>query len=148
MTPHKFLEAIRNASGVPIVDIVDATRDELVTAGYPTVGLLGTRATLTERFFRGGLDNAAIVMVVPDERGVAYLDELIFGPLVTGSTTQAMRDEVAANVMGMSARAKLEALVVACTDLMDLVTPTVPIVDPIGWPRSDGDRSGAREGLR
>lgn len=131
VTPHKFLAGIREASPIPLVDIVEATRDEIVSAGHRTVGLLGTRATLTEAFFRGGLEAAGIGVVVPDAKGIAYLDDLIFGPLASGSKTEAMTAEVREIVSEMASRARLDALVVACTDLMDLVTPAIPVVDPI-----------------
>jgi aspartate racemase len=131
VTPHKFLAGIREASPIPLIDIVEATRDEIVSSGHRTVGLLGTRATLTEAFFRGGLEDAGIGVVVPDAKAVAYLDDLIFGPLASGSKTDAMTAEVRAIVAEMTARAELDALVVACTDLMELVTPTIPLVDPI-----------------
>lgn len=131
VTPHKFLARLRQRSSVPVVDLVEATRDEIVSSGRRTVGLLGTRATLTEPFFRGGLERAGIEVVVPDERGIAYLDELIFGPLGSGPATPAMATEVTAIVDQLRARASLDALVVACTDLMDLVSTAIPIVDPI-----------------
>lgn len=131
VTPHKLLPALRERSPLPIADLVEATRKEVASAGHRTLGLLGTRATLTERFFRSGLESAGIEVVVPDEKGIAYLDHLIFGPLASGPKTQAMSNEVTAIVNEMTSRARLDALVVACTDLMDLVSTSVRLVDPI-----------------
>jgi aspartate racemase len=131
VTPHKFLDELRERSTLPIVDLVEATRDDVASAGYRIVGLLGTRATLTEPFFRGGLERAGIEVVVPDAAGIAYLDDLIFGPLASGSKTPEMANDVAAIVNELRARARCDALVVACTDLMDLVSTTLPIVDAV-----------------
>jgi aspartate racemase len=131
VTPHKFLDRLRKDSPVPIVDLVEATRRALVSARFRTVGLLGTRTTLTDRFFKGPLEEAGLRVVVPEDGGVAYLDALIFGPLASGEKTAPMRERVTEIVDGMASRAPLDAIVVACTDLMELVATTLPVVDPI-----------------
>jgi aspartate racemase len=131
VTPHLFLPALKRASPVPLVDIVQATQEEVVAAGHRTVGLLGTRLTLTRPFFKKGLEAAGIRVVVPEEDGVAYLDALIFGPLAAGEKTQAAKDGVAAIVKKMREAASLDAVVVACTDLTDALDAATVVVDPI-----------------
>jgi aspartate racemase len=131
VTPHLFLGPVRETSPVEVVDLVEATHGELIAAGYRCVGLLGTRLTLTRPFFKSGLEQAGIRVVVPDEGGVAYLDALIFGPLGSGKKTPEMRQGVSELVRKMTAEDRLDALVVACTDLMDLIEPVTELVDPI-----------------
>jgi aspartate racemase len=131
VTPHLFLGPLRKTSPVELVDLVEATQGELIAAGYRTVGLLGTRLTLTRPFFKSGLEQAGIRVVVPDEGGIAYLDGLIFGPLAAGKKTPEMRQELGELISTLAAEAKLDALVVACTDLMDLIESTTVLVDPI-----------------
>jgi aspartate racemase len=131
VTPHRFLPMLRRLSPLPIVDLVAAARDDVRAAGHRTVGLLGTRYTLTEPFFRGGLEEAGVTVVVPDGDGIERLDALIYGPLAAGEKTPAMRAEIAGIVVRMAARARLDALVVGCTDLMDVLETTLPLVDPI-----------------
>jgi aspartate racemase len=131
VTPHLFLGPVREASKVEVVDIVQATQEELIASSYRCVGLLGTRLTLTRPFFKSGLERAGLRVVVPDERGIAFLDALIFGPLAAGQKTLEMRRGVGELIESLQAQAQLDALVVACTDLMDLVEPTTPLVDPI-----------------
>jgi aspartate racemase len=131
VTPHKFLTHLRQESPIPIVDIVAATQRDVSGAGYRTVGLLGTRATLTEPFFRGGLEHAGIRVVVPADDDITYLNDLIFGDLARGTKTSEMKEVLDRIVQSMRATAPLEALVVACTDLMDLLEPSIALVDPI-----------------
>ena len=131
VTPHMFLAALRKESPVEIVDLVEETQQEVIAAGHRTIGLLGTRLTLTRPFFRSGFERAGIRVVVPDEDGMKHLDGLIFGPLASGTKTPQMRHELAELIRGMTAGEKLEALVVACTDLMDLIDPKYLLVDPI-----------------
>lgn len=131
VTPHKFLPLLRERSPLPIVDLVEATRRELVSARLRTVALLGTRATVTDPFFRRPLEEAGIRVVVPDGDAVAWLDAFIFGPLAAGEKTDAAKARVAAIVGDLAAGAPLDAVVVACTDLMELVPRVAPLVDPI-----------------
>ena len=131
VTPHKFLAALRQASPLPIVDLVEATQRDILRARHRRVGMIGTRATLTEPFFKGGLERAGIEVTVPATREIEFLDELIFGALASGPKTPAMSRDVQRIVTNMVAKARLDAIVVACTDLMELVEPVLPLVDPV-----------------
>jgi aspartate racemase len=131
VTPHKFLADIQRSAPTPVVDLVAATERHVTAARCRTVGLLGTRPTLTEPFLRGALERAGIRVTVPDEDGISYLNELIFGPLASGTKTAEMGRRVRGIVLSMGAAAPLDAVVVACTDLMDLMDPTLRLIDPI-----------------
>jgi aspartate racemase len=131
VTPHKFLSKMRAKFPLPVIDIVDATRQTLSAAGYKKVGLLGTRLTLTDGFFLEPLEIAGMRVEIPDEAGIEYLDKLIFGDLATGWKTEEMRREIAAIVGRMTQRTEMDCLVVACTDLFDLLDTDVPLIDPI-----------------
>jgi aspartate racemase len=131
VTPHKYLGAVRESSPIPLVDLVDATEREVKAAGYRVVGLLGTRPTLTEPFFKGALERSGVKVTVPGEDGIAYLHELIFGPLASGAVTEAMKREVRGIARDMASAARLDAIIVGCTDLMDLMDSSAPLIDPI-----------------
>ena len=131
VTPHKFFAAVQACSPIPLVDLVDATEREVTAAGYPVVGLLGSRLTLTDSFFRGRLERGGVRVAVPAEDGISCLNDLIFGPLASGTKTDAMKRDLREIVRKMAAAARLDALIVGCTDLMDLLDPSVPLIDPI-----------------
>jgi aspartate racemase len=131
ITPHKFLANMRDKVPLPVLDIVEATRQTLCAAGYRKIGILGTRLTLTDRFFREPLEASGILVQIPDEPDIAYLDKLIFGDLAAGQETAEMRRQIAAIIDRMSQRAAMECIVVACTDLFDLMNTDIPLVDPI-----------------
>ena len=123
VTPHLFLGSVRKASPVEVVDIVEATEAELLASGYRCVGLLGTRLTLTRPFFKSGLERAGIRVVVPDERGIAFSTPSFSGPSPRGRRRRKCDGASGSSSRAWQAQAKLDALVVACTDLMDLVEP-------------------------
>jgi aspartate racemase len=131
VTPHKFISALRRGTSVPVIDVVEATISAVRRARYTRVGLLGSRATLTEPFFRGGLERAGISVRIPAEADVTYLDDLIYGPLALGARNPEMSRRVPEIVRSMAAGARLEALVVACTELIPFVEPLLPVIDPV-----------------
>jgi aspartate racemase len=131
VSPHKFLSALRRATCVPVIDLVEATITELRRRRCARVGLLGTRATLTERFFRGGLERAGIAVAVPAGRDMTYLDDLIFGPLARGARPSGASQRLDEIVRGLVTGADVDAVVVASPGLIELVAPVLPLVDPV-----------------
>jgi aspartate racemase len=55
-TMHKVAPAIQRAIGIPLLHIADATADAVEMAGLGTVGLLGTRFTMEDSFYRERLE--------------------------------------------------------------------------------------------
>ncbi|MBC7953094.1 MAG: amino acid racemase [Rhodospirillaceae bacterium] len=129
VTPHKFLTALNNRSSLPVVDMAEATRKGILAAGHTKVGLIGTKMTLTENFFKDVLEKSGIHVAVPPQDDISFLNDLIFGELATGVKTPATRARIAQIVTALMQHA--DALVVACTDLMDLIDPSVAVIDPI-----------------
>ena len=55
-TMHIVFEEVQRAVHMPLLSIVQATAEAILAAGLRSVGLLGTVFTMTERFFRDGLE--------------------------------------------------------------------------------------------
>ena len=52
-TMHKVAEEIEAAIDIPLLHIADATAARIIAAGHEKIGLLGTRFTMEEDFYRG-----------------------------------------------------------------------------------------------
>lgn len=90
-TMHKVAPAIESVLKVPFLHIVDPTAEALRQAGVSRVGLLGTRFTMEQDFYRERMEKRyGIEVLVPDERdrdlvhGVIY-DELCHGIVLDNS---------------------------------------------------------------
>lgn len=90
-TMHKVAPAIESVLEVPFLHIVDPTAEALRQAGVSRVGLLGTRFTMEQDFYRDRMEKRyGIEVLVPDERdrdlvhGVIY-DELCHGIVLDNS---------------------------------------------------------------
>jgi aspartate racemase len=66
-TMHKVADAIQAGIGIPLLHIADATAEKIKAAGIFRVGLLGTRFTMEQDFYRGRLEQRhGLEVIVPD----------------------------------------------------------------------------------
>ncbi|MEU4742987.1 aspartate/glutamate racemase family protein [Actinosynnema sp. NPDC023658] len=128
-TMHKVADAITDAIGVPFVHIVDATARRLTD--HRRVGLLGTRFTMEQDFYRDRMREHGIEVVVPDEPDRTLVHDVIYQELTRNRVEPASRAayrEVIARLVDRGA----EAVVLGCTEitlLVDQSDSTVPLVD-------------------
>ena len=54
-TMHKMADAVETAAGLPLLHIADATAERIRERGFRRIGLLGTRFTMEEAFYKGRL---------------------------------------------------------------------------------------------
>jgi aspartate racemase len=120
-TMHKVAPAIEAAVGVPLLHIADATARAVVAAGFASIGLLGTRFTMEEEFYRGRLaDRFGLTVLVPDEVERNVVDRVIFEELCVGR----IRDDSRAryrDVMMRLADRGAEGVILGCTEISLLV---------------------------
>ena len=131
-TMHKVAEAVASAVDVPLLHIADATGERLVADGRRSVGLLGTRYTMEQDFYRERLaEQFDLEVLVPDASDRARIDGIIFDELVRG----AVRDDSRARYLAVIDRltaAGAEAVILGCTEIGMLVNAShtnVPLYD-------------------
>ncbi len=77
-TMHKVADSIEKASGLPMLHIADATADALHRDGIDCVGLLGTKFTMEQAFYKERLENRGIRVLVPDDAQRALVHTVIY----------------------------------------------------------------------
>ncbi len=132
-TAHAFLESMRAAVEIPIIDMIDEAAREvrsLVTADSQ-VGILATSGTVAAGLYQAALDRSGLRSAVPDEDGQRLVMETI--ALVKSGTV----DDETVNPVQTAARdlerAGAKALLAACTELPVVLRQghvTVPLIDP------------------
>ena len=83
-TMHKVLDAIEPAIGIPVLHIADATAQRVRARNIAKVGLLGTRFTMEQDFYRGRLERNALDVAVPDAEQRAEIHRIIYDELCQG----------------------------------------------------------------
>ncbi|MGA2024359.1 MAG: aspartate/glutamate racemase family protein [Steroidobacteraceae bacterium] len=131
-TMHKVAPAIEAAVQIPLLHIVDATASELLRAGIGTIGLLGTRATMEQEFYRERLSaRHGLRVLIPDRAEREQLQRIIFEELCLGRVLPASRTDLQRIMTALAAQGA-EAIVLGCTELAMLVGPehsTLPLFD-------------------
>jgi aspartate racemase len=83
-TMHLVAPAIEAAIDVEFVHLADTTAEAVLEAGVGRVGLLGTRYTMEQAFYRGRLEAHGLDVIVPAPADRQLVDRVIFDELVRG----------------------------------------------------------------
>ncbi|MCX7126546.1 aspartate/glutamate racemase family protein [Aeromonas sp.] len=131
-TMHKVAPEIEAAIEIPLLHIADATAAKLRTDGITRVGLLGTRFTMEQDFYKGRLqDRFGLAVLVPDEAGRERVHRIIYDELCLGEIRESSRAEYLAIIEELAA-AGAEAVILGCTEIALLVgdaRAAVPLYD-------------------
>ncbi|HHQ4709268.1 TPA: aspartate/glutamate racemase family protein [Aeromonas veronii] len=120
-TMHKVAPEIEAAIDIPLLHIADATAAKLQADGITRVGLLGTRFTMEQDFYKGRLqERFGLAVLVPDEAGRERVHRIIYDELCLGEICESSRAEYLAIIEGLAA-AGAEAVILGCTEIALLV---------------------------
>jgi aspartate racemase len=130
-TPHRALPYIVSGTSLPILSIIEATADSVIHAGMRSVGLLGTRFTMKEDFYKTGLADRGITAIVPDDDEIERINRVIYDELVKGIIKDESRG-LMQEIIGWLVEEGAKGIILGCTEIPLLVTQKdspVPIFD-------------------
>ena len=132
-TPHLVFDDLRKRAPLPLISIIEVTRDEVVRRGFRRPLLLGTKFTMTGRFYPRVFEGSGVELVVPDEAGQAYVHEKYISELIPGVFLDATRDGLTGIVRKMISEDGIDAVILGGTELPLILTggaiDGVPLVD-------------------
>ena len=121
-TMHKVFDQVQAAVNVPLLHIADATGEALKEAGIQKVGLLGTRYTMQQDFYKGRLAQAGFEVRVPAERYIEELNRIIFEELCVGVIREESRQTFVRAIEDLKDQG-CEGIILGCTEIGLLVRP-------------------------
>jgi aspartate racemase len=121
-TMHIVFDEVQSAVHMPLLSIVQATAEAILTAGIRSVGLLGTVFTMAERFFRDGLARSGIAALVPEVGDQLRMNEVIYQELCRGEVRPDSRRLFLGIIESLRERGA-EGIVLGCTEIPLLVQP-------------------------
>ena len=130
-TMHKVYDSIAEAVSVPILHIGDVTAERLAADGVKRAGLIGTRFTMGESFYRERLEASGIAVSVPDPATAQEIDRIIFEELAKGQVLRQSERRLKTCLTEMG-KARMQAVILGCTELVMLVDPgsgVLPVYD-------------------
>lgn len=134
-TMHIVAPSIQAAVSIPLLHVADPTAEAIQAAGFNTVGLIGTRFTMEQSFYKDRLtEQFGMQVLVPDEADRETVHRIIFEELCLGKTTAASRAEYRRVMAGLVAQGA-QCIILGCTEITLLVgadDATVPLFDTTG----------------
>lgn len=131
-TMHKVAQQLTDAVEIPLLHIADATAQRVQQAGLRKIGLLATRFTMEQDFYRGRLqDGYNIDVLTPNEADRTLVHEVIYHELCLGVVnpeSRARYREIMLKLVDQGA----EAIILGCTEitlLVDASDTSVPLFD-------------------
>ncbi len=120
-TMHKVAPQIERATGIPLLHIADATARHIRDRDMTTVGLLGTRFTMEQDFYKGRLvEDHGLEVIVPPEGDRGLVHRVIYDELCLGQVHDASRREFL-RIIDELRRRGAEGVIEGCTEIAMLV---------------------------
>ncbi|SEQ98016.1 aspartate racemase [Amphritea atlantica] len=131
-TMHKVAQQVEAAVSIPLLHIADTTAEQLKADGIETVGLLGTRFTMEQDFYKGRLTaQHGIRVLVPDAADQASVHRIIYDELCQGQINDDSR-QVYLKIIASLAEQGAQAVILGCTEIALLIRQSdtsVPVYD-------------------
>ena len=126
-TAHKLYDRVAGEIGIPILHIGDITAARLVRDGVKRAGLVGTRYTMQDGFYRERVESHGIQVTVPDPAMGQEIDRIIADELVRGHVSRVSQRTLKTCLTLMS-QARQQAVILGCTELVMLVDPVANVL--------------------
>ncbi len=121
-TMHLCVEAIEQATNIPIVHIAEVTADQIKEAELDSVALLGTKFTMEKDFFKNILIDKGIDVIVPDQKERNLVHDIIYKELVRGDL-QLSSKRIYLEIIDTLRAKGAQGIILGCTEIPLLIGP-------------------------
>ena len=130
-TMHKVFDAVQAAVDFPLIHIIDATAVKARELGLKTLGLLGTRYTMSDGFYHDRIAQSGLSLVVPPIEDQTVVHRIIVEELIQGRLQESSRASYRRVIEALIDRGA-EGIVLGCTEIPLLIKQadaSVPLLD-------------------
>ncbi|PHD71583.1 aspartate racemase [Bacillus sp. AFS043905] len=130
-TMHKVIGYIEEKVSLPILHIADSTAKQIQKSKISTVGLLGTKYTMEQDFYKTRIETNGIKVLIPNEEDRKVINKVIYEELCLGEIQQSSRVYYKKVIKGLVDDGA-EGIILGCTEIGLLVKPEdseVPLFD-------------------
>ena len=115
-TMHKVAPDIAKAIDIPILHIADMTALELKKADIHRVGILGTKYTMTQDFYKNVLIAKGIDVLVPDQEDIEVVNDVIYNELCLGIIKDISKEKYL-KIIDKLVQKGAEGIILGCTEI-------------------------------
>ncbi|MEF7633635.1 aspartate/glutamate racemase family protein [Bacillus thuringiensis] len=130
-TMHKVVGKIKAKIDIPVLHIADATAKEIKRKNIQKVGLLGTKYTMEQDFYKSRIEENNIKVIVPSEKNRKEINKVIYTELCLGKIVSQSR-EYYKRVIEELVQKGAQGIILGCTEIGLLIKQenvSVPIFD-------------------
>jgi aspartate racemase len=131
-TPHIVFGELQRRSSIPLISIVEATREAAEELGLRRLGLFGIRFTMQGHFYRDVFAKGGIDLIVPDVNEQAYIHDIYMNELLKGVFLPETREDLLAIANRLAEQEHAQGLILAGTELPLILRETtcnIPFLD-------------------
>ena len=131
-TAHLYAEGLQETIKLPFIHIADETAKEINKQGFKKAGLLGTKFTMEEDFYRKKLEKYGLEVLIPEKQEtrdyIQYTIKVELGIGFINPDTKAKFISIVKELVDSGA----ECIILGCTEIPLLISPgdfTIPVFD-------------------
>lgn len=120
-TMHKLADDIQIHIEIPILNIIDATADQIIDRELNTIGLLGTRFTMEENFYKDRLrEEHGLEVLIPSPEEIETIHRIIVNELSIGKIKESS-NKLYWQIINRLAKRGAQGIILGCTEIPLLV---------------------------
>ncbi|MDC3418583.1 aspartate/glutamate racemase family protein [Aquibacillus salsiterrae] len=123
-TPHIVFDQVNRQTRLPLISIVEETVKDVRQANLNRVGLIGTRFTMANDFFKKPFRDVGIDVIVPNEKDQVLIHEKTVDELENGIVKEETKETFLEIICRMEEEDGIEGLILGCTEHPMLIKPT------------------------
>lgn len=131
-TMHKMAREVQDNINIPLLHIADATAERIKQQGLRKPGLLGTKFTMEEDFYKKRLkEKYNLDVMIPSNTDREIIDSVIYNELCLGILKQSSKEKFK-EIIGRLVSNGADGLILGCTEIPLLISQEdveVPLFD-------------------
>jgi aspartate racemase len=131
-TMHKMADEVQEAIQIPLLHIVDVTAKAVRANGQSRVGLLGTKFTMEQDFYKGRLHEIhGIDVLIPEDKERQVIHDILYNELCLGEIKELSKSKFQSIIQNLVKRGA-EGVILGCTEIPLIVSQEdfeIPLYD-------------------
>lgn len=130
-TMHKVVPEMKKYINIPVIHIAEAAYGRIAAKGIKNIGLLGTKYTMLQDFYKSILIDKGLNVIIPDEEDIEFINNVIFNELCCGEINPKSKQKFIEIVEKLKKKGA-EGIILGCTEIVMLISQKdidIPVFD-------------------
>ena len=130
-TMHKVVPEMKKYINIPVIHIAEAAYGRIAPKGIKNIGLLGTKYTMLQDFYKSILIDKGLNVIIPDEEDIEFINNVIFNELCCGEINPKSKQKFIEIVEKLKKKGA-EGVILGCTEIVMLISQKdidIPVFD-------------------